>query len=160
MFDSIINFVQSNPMLVFTILFFLYNKWKSSQPWPDFGGRITKVHNKEEWEALLKSDASKVVCVDAYALWCGPCKTAAPIFARLSEEFTPESCTFAKFDTDGARDVAQLLQIRAMPTFKLFKGGAEVECQQGACRVLLKPQGRSLVSPAAATIRTSPAGVQ
>ena len=131
MLDQIISFVQTNPLLVFAVLFFLYNKWKGSQPWPDFGGRITKVHNVEEWDALLKADAKKVVCVDAYATWCGPCKVAAPVFAKLSEVFTEDSCTFAKFDTDESRDVAQRLQISAMPTFKLFKGGVEVESQRG-----------------------------
>ena len=120
MLDYIIDFVQRNPLLVFAILFFLYNKWKSSQPWPDFGGKITKIHSVAEWDTLL-SKAEKdgqVVLVDAYALWCGPCKTAAPVFAKLSDQFTEESCIFAKFDTDEARDVAQRLEIRAMPTFK------------------------------------------
>ena len=53
MIDAIIGFVQRNPFLVFAVLFFLYNKWKSSQPWPDFGGRITKIHSVTEWKELL-----------------------------------------------------------------------------------------------------------
>ena len=36
--DAIVSFVSNNPMLVFVILFMLYKKWQSSQPWPDFGG--------------------------------------------------------------------------------------------------------------------------
>jgi len=117
---------------------------------PDFGGRITKVHNLQEWDALL-ADEKKVVIVDAYATWCGPCKTAAPVFARLSEQFTPESCVFAKVDVDGARDVAQRLQIRAMPTFKIFKNKQEAEVQQGwpgeaKLKQMLLSHGASLVT--------------
>ena len=129
--QSVIEYLQSHPMLVFAIIFFLYNKWKASQPWPDFGGRITKVHNLEEWKALLSTDAQKAVVVDAYATWCGPCKVAAPIFAKLSEHFSAESCTFCKVDVDDARDVARELGITAMPTFKVFKNGTEVENQRG-----------------------------
>jgi hypothetical protein len=69
MLDAIVNFVQTNPLLVFAILFFIYNKWKSSQPWPDFGGRISKVHDLKEWQDLLKSSGSnKVVVIDACML--------------------------------------------------------------------------------------------
>lgn len=116
--DSIVGFAQANPFLVVAILFFLYKKWQSSQPWPDFGGRLTKVHNCKEWDELLKP-ANRLVVIDAYALWCPPCKAAAPVYAKLSEEFTPETCCFAKVDVDEARDVAQRLGISAMPTFKV-----------------------------------------
>jgi thiol-disulfide isomerase/thioredoxin len=87
-----------------------------SQPWPDYGGNITKVHNLEEWDGVLKP-ANRLVVVDAYALWCPPCKAAAPVYAKLSEEF--ENCCFAKVDVDNARDVSQRLGIQAMPTFKV-----------------------------------------
>eukprot|EP00966_Prymnesium_polylepis_P067201 1560152-Prymnesium_polylepis.1 len=105
---------------------------QSKQPWPDYGGRITKVHNLGEWDALVKECEStgKVLIVDAYALWCPPCKAAAPTYAKLSEEFSDESTCFAKFDTDEARDVARKLEISAMPTFKIFKASKEVEVQK------------------------------
>jgi thiol-disulfide isomerase/thioredoxin len=119
--DSIVGFVQANPFLIIAILFFVYNKWKSSQPWPDFGGCLTKVHNCQEWDELLKRP-DRLVVIDAYALWCPPCKQAAPVYAKLSEEFTPETCCFAKVDVDEARDVSQRLGIQAMPTFKARSG--------------------------------------
>jgi thioredoxin 1 len=65
------------------------------------------------------------------ATWCGPCRSAAPIYAKLSEEFTEQSCCFAKVDVDHARDVSQQLGVTAMPTFKIFKNGAEVDSQRG-----------------------------
>ena len=87
--------------------------------------------------------------MDAYALWCPPCKTAAPIFAKLSEEYSAESCMFVKVNVDDARDVAQRLGISAMPTFKVFKAKAEVENQrgwpgEGAIKQLLEKHGAVL----------------
>lgn len=131
MLDAIINFVQQNPLLVVAVLFFIYKKWESSRPWPDFGGKITSVHSVAEWDALLASSQDKVVVVDAYATWCPPCKAAAPVYARLSESFTEATCVFAKFNTDEVRELGQQLEISAMPTFKIFKSGQEVDCKQG-----------------------------
>jgi thioredoxin 1 len=129
--DTITDFVRRNPLLILAILYFIYKKRQSSQPWPDFGGCITKVHNLQEWDELLEKDKDKVVIVDAYALWCPPCKTAAPVFAKLSGQFSEASCTFAKIDVDDAKDVARQLGISAMPTFKFFKNKQEVETHQG-----------------------------
>ena len=112
-------------------IFMIYKKWEAGQPWPDYGGRITSVHSVAEWDALLKSSGSKLVVVDAYALWCPPCKAAAPTYAQMSEAFSPDSVTFAKFNTDEAGDLARELGIKAMPTFKLFKGGVEVDMLSG-----------------------------
>ena len=100
---------------------------------PDFGGRVTSVSSLAEWDALLAANESKkqLLIVDCYALWCPPCKTAAPVFAKLSEEFDDGSCTFAKVDVENARDVGRRLGISAMPTFKVFKGTEEVEVQRG-----------------------------
>ena len=124
-------FWLSNPVPCIAIAFFIYDRWKKSQPWPDYGGRITKIEKLAEWDALLAKDKDKVVIVDAYALWCPPCKSAAPVYAKLSEAFSEDSCTFAKVDVDHARDVSSRLGISAMPTFKVFKGGKEVAVQQG-----------------------------
>jgi len=137
--------------VVLALLWILYKQWQAKQPWPDFGGRITSLHSLAEWTALLKEceDTGKVVIVDAYALWCPPCKSAAPVFAKLSEEFSEASTVFAKFNTDEAKDLARQLNISAMPTFKIFKASKEVDVQQGwpgeqKVRELLKKHGATL----------------
>ena len=57
--------------------------------------------------------------MDAYATWCPPCKAAAPKYAQMSEQFTADSCVFAKFNTDEVGELAKKLEISAMPTFKV-----------------------------------------
>ena len=82
-------------------------------------------------EDLAASGRYQLVVVDCYATWCGPCKTAAPVYAQLSEKFSASSIVFAKVDVDAAKGVAAKLAISAMPTFKVFKGGKEVDSSRG-----------------------------
>jgi len=56
-------------------------------------------------------------------------QVAAPIYARMSEEYA--DVVFAKVNVDEARAVAQHLQVSAMPTFKLFRGTVELGSQRG-----------------------------
>lgn len=78
--------------------------------------------NLAEFSELISGD--KLVLVDFYATWCGPCKLIAPKLKKLAEA-TPE-VTFAKVDVDEVADVAAEQQIRAMPTCLFFKNGQKV----------------------------------
>ena len=69
--------------------------------------------------------------VDAYATWCPPCKAAAPVYAKMSEEYSGATTIFTKFNVDEVRELGSTLGISAMPTFKVFKDKAEVGCQRG-----------------------------
>lgn len=79
-------------------------------------------------EKVLKS--STPVLVDFYAEWCGPCKLAAPILDKLSDEFAGK-VTIVKVDTDENLDLAQQYGIMSIPTVVLFKDGKEVERKIG-----------------------------
>ena len=68
--------------------------------------------------------------MDFYATWCGPCKVIAPKVVEFSKEY-PE-VDFIKVDVDDLSDVAAEYNIRAMPTFLLFKDGKQVDNVVGA----------------------------
>uniref|UniRef100_A0A7S0HDX9 Thioredoxin domain-containing protein n=1 Tax=Phaeocystis antarctica TaxID=33657 RepID=A0A7S0HDX9_9EUKA len=151
MLDTIWSFLAANPLLVLAVCFMVYKQWQAKQPWPDFGGTIVSLKSVDEWhDTLSKADAAgKVVVVDAYATWCPPCKAAAPVYAKMSEEYTAESCVFTKFNTDEVGGMRSLLEISAMPTFKVFKAKAEVGCQRGwdesQVRALIEQHGAKKV---------------
>ncbi|EQL03696.1 Thioredoxin [Ophiocordyceps sinensis CO18] len=78
----------------------------------------------DEFESTVKSKAK--VIVDGFATWCGPCKAIAPMMEKLSEEPQfKEQVHFVKFDVDELPQVTQLLGVRAMPTFVLFRDGVK-----------------------------------
>lgn len=89
---------------------------------------VHNLANKAEYRTALKDN--KVVVLDCFATWCGPCKVIAPQVAKFSEEFS--NVHFVKVDVDEVPDVAQELNIRAMPTFVIFKNGEVEETIVGA----------------------------
>lgn len=76
------------------------------------------------------SNNPKLVVIDCFATWCGPCKAIAPKIAEYSEQYP--DVAFYKVDVDEVPDVAQELGIRAMPTFVYFKDGQKVDEVMGA----------------------------
>ena len=81
---------------------------------------------------------NKYVIVDFFADWCGPCKVIGPIFEKLSVENPDIVCL--KVNVDEAPDISEKLAISAMPTFKAFRDGANVNSLTGAS----EPKLRSL----------------
>ncbi|XP_005996498.1 thioredoxin [Latimeria chalumnae] len=91
---------------------------------------VRRIDNMEQFDAALKEAGSKLVVVDFFAEWCGPCKMIAPKIEALSKTYT--NVVFLKVDVDEAEDVAQHYEITAMPTFIFFKDGKKLEVFCGA----------------------------
>lgn len=62
----------------------------------------------------------KSTIVDFYASWCGPCKKLSPIMEKLSKKYE-DKVNFYKIDVDKSSDLANALNIRAIPTLIFFK---------------------------------------
>jgi thioredoxin len=65
-------------------------------------------------------DSSKLVLVDFYADWCGPCKKMAPYVKKIAEEKSA-ILTLIKINVDDNKDLCRQLGIEAIPVFKLYK---------------------------------------
>ncbi|KAJ7386509.1 glycerol ether metabolic process [Desmophyllum pertusum] len=94
------------------------------------------LETKEEFDKFLKDAGSKLVVIDFYAEWCGPCKAISPKVEKFSEEFS-DVC-FAKVNVDDNGDTAESEGVTAMPTFKLYKNGKKVDELVGANEQKLK----------------------
>ncbi|KAI1503106.1 thioredoxin-like protein [Biscogniauxia marginata] len=89
------------------------------------------VHNlttKAEFEEAVKNN--KVVLLDCFATWCGPCKAIAPILANHSNDEQFKDVFFGKIDVDDLPELSQELGITAMPTFMIFKDGETVPAEK------------------------------
>jgi len=90
-------------------------------------------------QSVISADPQRLVVLDCFATWCGPCKVIAPEVVKFSEsEEYKDKVLFYKVDVDEVPDVAQELGIRAMPTFVLFKNGEKVGEVVGANKMALE----------------------
>ncbi|KAL5246895.1 hypothetical protein ACHWQZ_G018938 [Mnemiopsis leidyi] len=96
---------------------------------------ITSLEEFRE-KVIVGSGDDKLVVVDFWATWCGPCKMIGPKFAKLSKEET--DVTFYKVDVDEVSEVAEQEEIEVMPSFKFYKNGSCVETLKGSSEARLK----------------------
>ncbi|MBE6312521.1 MAG: thioredoxin [Bacteroidales bacterium] len=83
----------------------------------------------EKFDEVLKSD--KLVVVDFWAEWCGPCRMMSSIVDELAEDFA-DKCVVGKVDCDANPEVCNKYGIRNIPTILFFKNGEIVDKQLGA----------------------------
>ena len=90
----------------------------------------TKAITDKSFETdVIKAD--KVVVVDFWAEWCGPCKQIGPVLEEISEEMK-DQVIIAKHDIDNEPNTPTKYGIRGIPTMLLFKGGELKATKVGA----------------------------
>jgi len=79
------------------------------------------------FETTLKNN--KIVLLDFWASWCGPCRMFAPIFEKVASQHT--DVVFGKVDTEAEEQLAGMFQIRSIPTLMAFREGVLLFSQAG-----------------------------
>jgi thioredoxin 2 len=93
----------------------------------DLHGRVAPVSASQFQKIIAKSD--KVVVVDFWASWCGPCRQYGPEFEAAS--LVNPDVLFLKIDTEKEQLLSSQLGIRGIPCTIAFKNGQELKRQSG-----------------------------
>lgn len=84
--------------------------------------------NKDTFEKDVLEN-KKLVLVDFFATWCGPCQMLAPVLEKISNE--RNDIEIAKIDIDENMEIAITYNIDVVPTLKIFKNGNIVKSLEG-----------------------------
>ncbi|TDD63131.1 thioredoxin family protein [Actinomadura rubrisoli] len=88
----------------------------------------TKALTRETFDEAV--GGGDLVLIDFWASWCGPCRSFAPVYERVSERH-PDAL-FAKVDTEAEPDLAGAFQISSIPTLMIVRDKVVLYSQPGA----------------------------
>ena len=96
---------------------------------------------KDNFEQTITG--SDFVVLDFWAPWCGPCRSFAPTYEKVSEDFP--DIVFAKLNTEDEQEIAAHFNIRSIPTLMMFREQVIIFSEAGA---LPEPAFRDLIGKA------------
>ena len=73
---------------------------------------------------------NKLVILDFWASWCGPCLRFAPVFEEAAKKFP--DVVFGKINTEEEEELAAFFEIQAIPTLIIFHNQQGIFKQSGA----------------------------
>ena len=82
----------------------------------------------ENYNDIVKSD--KLVIIDFYAEWCGPCKSLAITLDKIAENNA--GITIGKADVDEVIEISKINAIRNVPTLLFIKNGEILSKKSGS----------------------------
>ena len=91
---------------------------------------IIDVNETDFNNQVVEASSSKLIIVDFWAPWCGPCKQLTPILEKVVRS-SGDKVSLAKINIDDNQQIAAQLRIQSIPTVYAFKDKQIVNAFQG-----------------------------
>ena len=90
---------------------------------------MAKIATNTSFDGLLEDE--RLVIVDFWATWCGPCRMLSPLLDEVEAEME-DKIVVVKVNVDDADEIAMRYRIMSIPTLIFFKDGQMVDRTVGA----------------------------
>ena len=72
---------------------------------------------------VVEPSMTKLVILDFWAEWCGPCKAVAPMLEKVAADYADKGVVLAKINVDEEQFIAGQFQVQSIPTiYAMFQG--------------------------------------
>lgn len=72
---------------------------------------------------IVEPSMTKLVVLDFWAEWCGPCKALTPVLEKVCADYADKGVVLAKINVDEEQFIAAQFQVRSIPTvYAMFQG--------------------------------------
>lgn len=91
---------------------------------------IIDVNEDDFNDKVIEASQNKLIVVDFWAPWCGPCKQLTPLLEKIIKQ-CGDKVTLVKINIDNNQNIAGQLRIQSIPTVYAFKDKQIVNAFQG-----------------------------
>ena len=84
---------------------------------------VSEVKTSNFKEEVILSE--KLVLVDLYATWCGPCRALAPVLEEIAEKYQ-DKIKVVKVNVDEEESIAARFGVMSIPTVLFFRDGKAI----------------------------------
>jgi thioredoxin 1 len=82
-------------------------------------------HSKGKFLELVQRTDQKLILVDFWASWCGPCRKLAPTLEKIKSKWG-DDIEVVKVDVDECSEISQYLDVTSIPDVRIYRGGTQV----------------------------------